>query len=117
MFDDFLKHRSDGSEFTPFDIDADYFTYVDGKKREDGVRSFLESRDITLPEGEPDDGPDAEDGQTGSATARTTRFCTPCTKTGSRCSTGREPTSKRLPLNTSRSPSSHPRPTRARCWR
>lgn len=60
MFDDFLKHRSDGSEFTPFDIDADYFTYVDGKKREDGVRSFLESRDITLPEGEADDGPEAE---------------------------------------------------------
>lgn len=35
--------------------DADYFTYVDGKPRYDGVRSFLESRNITLPEGDPSD--------------------------------------------------------------
>jgi beta-phosphoglucomutase family hydrolase len=62
MFDDFLRQRSshDGSAFVPFDIDADYLKYVDGKRREDGVRSFLESRGITLPEGEPDDGEDAE---------------------------------------------------------
>jgi beta-phosphoglucomutase family hydrolase len=62
MFDDFLRQRADrdGSKFVPFDIDADYFTYVDGKKREDGVRSFLASRDIDLPEGDPDDGEDAE---------------------------------------------------------
>jgi beta-phosphoglucomutase family hydrolase len=62
MFDDFLRRRSsrDGSAFVPFDVDSDYFTYVDGKKREDGVRSFLDSRDISLPEGEPDDGRDAE---------------------------------------------------------
>ena len=36
--------------FRPFDIDADYLTYVDGKGREDGVRSFLASRDIEVPE-------------------------------------------------------------------
>lgn len=62
MFDGFLRQRSDsdGSTFVPFDIDADYFTYVDGKKREDGVRSFLESRDISLPDGDPDDSQDAE---------------------------------------------------------
>ncbi|MGH3639991.1 MAG: beta-phosphoglucomutase family hydrolase [Mycobacterium sp.] len=62
MFDDFLRQRSsrDGSTFVPFDVDTDYFTYVDGRKREDGVRSFLDSRDISLPEGEPDDGEDAE---------------------------------------------------------
>ena len=40
-------------KFVPFDVTADYQTYVDGKKREDGVRSFLDSRGITLPEGGP----------------------------------------------------------------
>ena len=58
MFDDYLRAR-DGDQFLPFD-DGDYATYVDGKKREDGVRSFLASRDITLPEGDPDDEPGAE---------------------------------------------------------
>ncbi len=62
MFDDFLHQRADrtGEPFEPFDIDSDYSEYVDGKKREDGVRSFLQSRGIELPEGSPDDGPDAE---------------------------------------------------------
>ena len=62
MFDAFLRAHAqrEGVEFVPFDIDDDYETYVDGKKREDGVRSFLESRGITLPDGSPDDGPDAE---------------------------------------------------------
>ncbi|GAB2833588.1 beta-phosphoglucomutase family hydrolase [Actinoallomurus bryophytorum] len=54
MFDDFLRER-DGDSFTPFDQEADYDTYVDGKRREDGTRSFLESRGIELPEGSPDD--------------------------------------------------------------
>lgn len=54
MFDDFLRSR-DGEGFTPFDVDADYLTYVDGKTRDDGVRSFLASRDIQLPDGSPDD--------------------------------------------------------------
>jgi beta-phosphoglucomutase family hydrolase len=45
MFDEFL--RSQGQpEFTQHDYDA----YVDGKRREDGVRSFLESRNIDAPE-------------------------------------------------------------------
>ncbi|SEH92276.1 haloacid dehalogenase superfamily, subfamily IA, variant 3 with third motif having DD or ED/beta-phosphoglucomutase family hydrolase [Mycolicibacterium rutilum] len=62
MFDDFLRRRAeaDGAEFTPFDIGADYLTYVDGKRREDGVRSFLASRGIELPEGSPDDGPQTD---------------------------------------------------------
>ena len=62
MFDDFLRARAerDGDQFRPFDVDGDYGTYVDGKKREDGVRSFLESRGITLPDGHPDDDPGAE---------------------------------------------------------
>lgn len=62
MFDDYLRARAkrDGEQFRPFDVDADYGTYVDGKKREDGVRSFLKSRGITLPDGDPDDDPGAE---------------------------------------------------------
>jgi beta-phosphoglucomutase family hydrolase len=62
MFDDYLRARaqSTGDQFVPFDIGADYESYVDGKKREDGVRAFLESRGITIPEGGPDDDPAAE---------------------------------------------------------
>jgi beta-phosphoglucomutase family hydrolase len=62
MFDDYLSQRAErtGDKFVPFDAAADYRTYVDGKKREDGVRSFLESRGIELPEGGPDDSDDAE---------------------------------------------------------
>jgi beta-phosphoglucomutase family hydrolase len=59
MFDDYLRRR-DGDSFTPFDIDHDYLTYVDGKRREDGVRAFLNSRGIDLPDGDPDDPPEAE---------------------------------------------------------
>lgn len=49
MFDEFLKKR-DGLGFTPFDIGEDYKQYIDGKPRLDGVRSFLESRNIILEE-------------------------------------------------------------------
>lgn len=61
MFDDFLSERAKrtGEEFVPFDAAADYRKYVDGKKREDGVRSFLQSRGIDLPDGSPDDPDDA----------------------------------------------------------
>jgi beta-phosphoglucomutase-like phosphatase (HAD superfamily) len=53
MFDDFLRSRSHrtGEPFRPFGMDTDYKQYVDGKPRYDGVRSFLASRGITLPEG------------------------------------------------------------------
>ena len=59
-FDDFLREhaRRSGTEFTPFDADADYATFVDGKPRDAGVRDFLASRGITLPEGSPEDPPD-----------------------------------------------------------
>jgi len=59
MFDEFLRARaqSTGTEFVPFDPHAEYDTYVDGKPRLDGTRSFLESRGIDLPEGTPDDPP------------------------------------------------------------
>ncbi len=61
-FDDYLRDRAGrtGEAFVPFDPGADYDTYVDGKKREDGVRDFLASRQITLPEGTPDDAPGTE---------------------------------------------------------
>lgn len=59
-FDDLLQRRaSRGAEpFRPFDIEADYLTYVDGRPREDGIRTFLRSRNITLLDGadiNPDD--------------------------------------------------------------
>lgn len=57
-FDGFLRDR-DGSDFQPFS-DDDYVAYVDGKPRSDGVRDFLRSRSISLPEGEPDNSPGAE---------------------------------------------------------
>lgn len=62
MFDAYLRTRAErtGESFVAFDPVADYQKYVDGKPREDGVRSFLASRGIELPEGDPDDGPDAE---------------------------------------------------------
>jgi len=56
MFDEFLRRRADetGEPFVPFDPAADYHAYVDGKPRYDGVRSFLASRGIVLPEESPD---------------------------------------------------------------
>jgi beta-phosphoglucomutase family hydrolase len=61
-FDEFLRRRADrtGDLFRPFEIESDYRLYVDGKRRYDGVRDFLHSRGIDLPEGSPDDPPDAE---------------------------------------------------------
>jgi beta-phosphoglucomutase family hydrolase len=60
LFDDFLRRRAgeSGEPFRPFDPMADYLTYVDGKPRYEGVRSFLASRRIVLPEGDPADGPE-----------------------------------------------------------
>src|SRR5215831_731780 len=61
-FDEYLRARAqrDGEKFKEFDPVADYDEYVDGKPRYDGVRSFLQSRGIGLPEGTPDDPPTAE---------------------------------------------------------
>jgi beta-phosphoglucomutase family hydrolase len=59
MFDQFLKQR-DGDGFVPFDSDSDYGNFVDGRPRNDGVRDFLRSRHISLPEGDPSDGADAD---------------------------------------------------------
>ncbi|MEG3627761.1 HAD family hydrolase [Streptomyces poriticola] len=57
-FDAFLRER-EGEAFRPF-TDSDYDQYVDGRPRADGVRTFLASRGIELPEGDPDDPPDAQ---------------------------------------------------------
>jgi beta-phosphoglucomutase family hydrolase len=62
MFDAYLQQRAAerGEPFRPFDLATDYRLYVDGKPRFDGVRDFLTSRGIQLPEGSPDDPPQAE---------------------------------------------------------
>ncbi|MER6472007.1 beta-phosphoglucomutase family hydrolase [Streptomyces collinus] len=57
-FDAFLREH-EGPQARPFDEVADYDEYVDGRPRADGVRSFLASRGIELPEGDPGDPPDA----------------------------------------------------------
>ena len=61
-FDEFLadwdaRHETSSE---PFDDHADYAAHVDGKARQDGVRDFLVSRGIELPDGEPDDPPERE---------------------------------------------------------
>jgi beta-phosphoglucomutase family hydrolase len=60
MFDSYLRDSAQqtGQPFVAFSA-ADYEEYVDGKPRYDGVRSFLDSRGIELPEGRDDDPPDA----------------------------------------------------------
>jgi beta-phosphoglucomutase family hydrolase len=62
MFDEYLQARARerGQQFVPFDARRDYDEYVDGKPRYEGVRSFLASRGIELPQGTPDDPPNAE---------------------------------------------------------
>ncbi|MDQ6608013.1 MAG: beta-phosphoglucomutase family hydrolase [Actinomycetota bacterium] len=62
MFDEYLRRRSErtGGALKEFDAVEDYNAYVDGMPRYDGVRTFLQSRGIELPEGTPDDPPDAE---------------------------------------------------------
>jgi beta-phosphoglucomutase family hydrolase len=62
MFDEYLRARAErtGEPFVAFDPVHDYDDYVDGKPRYEGVRSFLAARAIELPEGGPEDPPDAE---------------------------------------------------------
>ncbi len=56
MFNDYLQQKGIAEPYT----DADYFAHVDGKPRYAGVRDFLSSRGLTLPEGEPTDAPERE---------------------------------------------------------
>jgi beta-phosphoglucomutase family hydrolase len=62
MFDEYLRKRAAqrGEAFRPFDLASDYRLYVDGKPRFDGVRDFLASRGIQLPEGSRNDSPQVE---------------------------------------------------------
>lgn len=57
LFTDYLTLR--GETGRPYD-EHDYFDLIDGKPRDDGVRDFLASRQITVPEGEPSDPPEAD---------------------------------------------------------
>lgn len=62
MFDGYLRGRAQrqGGSFEPFDPVADYDRYVDGRPRYEGVRAFLQSRGIELPQGTPKDPPSDE---------------------------------------------------------
>ena len=62
MFDEYLRLREerDGEPFKAFTHQDDYLPFVDGKPRYDGVQSFLESRGIHIPRGDPSDAPEAE---------------------------------------------------------
>jgi beta-phosphoglucomutase family hydrolase len=57
MFDDYLRFREKlhGEAFREFTQKDDYLPYVDGKPRYEGVKSFLESRGINIPFGDPSD--------------------------------------------------------------
>lgn len=59
LFDEYLAYRKAAKlpGFAPFQINPDYLQYVDGKPRYDGVRDFLASRGIHLPEGSSTDAP------------------------------------------------------------
>jgi len=61
-FDQYLKYRSEktGKNYKAFTYNDDYLPYVDGKPRYQGVKSFLDSRDIDIPYGEPTDNTEME---------------------------------------------------------
>ncbi|MDD2716785.1 MAG: beta-phosphoglucomutase family hydrolase [Candidatus Wallbacteria bacterium] len=61
-FDEYLRLRQerDRESFAEFTYERDYLTFVDGKPRYQGVKSFLESRSIFIPFGNPDDAPGSE---------------------------------------------------------
>ena len=62
MFDQYLRQRETehAEAFQEFTHEGDYLTYVDGKPRYEGVKSFLESRGISLPYGDPNDSVEVE---------------------------------------------------------
>lgn len=62
LFDEFLERRSvaTGKPFVPFDIEADYRHYVDGKPRLDGIVAFLKARGIGVPLGTSEDAPGSQ---------------------------------------------------------
>ena len=62
MFDEYLRKREvvHGEKFVEFTHARDYLPYVDGKPRYKGVESFLQSRGIHIPFGNPSDPPGTE---------------------------------------------------------
>jgi trehalose-phosphatase len=62
LFDGYLQQRAarKHESVEPFDPDTDYRRYIDGKPRYQGIESFLNSRGIELPYGDPTDGPEQE---------------------------------------------------------
>ena len=62
MFDEYLRKRETkhGEKFVEFTHAGDYLPFVDGKPRYKGVASFLESRGIDIPFGDPSDLPGTE---------------------------------------------------------
>jgi beta-phosphoglucomutase family hydrolase len=75
VFDELLERlaRDRGEPFRPFEIEADYGPYVDGKARLDGVRDFLASRGVRLPEGT-EESPVGEDSVRGMARRKNELF-------------------------------------------
>lgn len=61
MFDDFLNHYAHKRKipYVPF-TQEDYLYYVDGMPRYDGIKSFLSSRNIKIPFGDPTDSANKE---------------------------------------------------------
>ncbi|HVM57473.1 MAG TPA: HAD-IA family hydrolase [Gaiellaceae bacterium] len=61
-FDEFISNRIERTRgrFAHFDRQTDYYAHIHGKPRLEGVRAFLASRGIRLPEGSPDDPPGTE---------------------------------------------------------
>ncbi|RNL86881.1 HAD family hydrolase [Halostreptopolyspora alba] len=59
-FDIFLAEWGErvGKRYPPFDVYEDYPRHVDGRSREDGIRAFLASRGIALPEEPPAEDPE-----------------------------------------------------------
>lgn len=62
LVDEYLEARTErtGESHAPFDPKLEYRRYVDGKPRQEGLRSFFEARGIQLPFGDPEDPPDRE---------------------------------------------------------
>jgi beta-phosphoglucomutase family hydrolase len=61
-FDEYLERRAEqgDGDFEEFSYEDDYIPFVDGRPRYQGVKAFLESRDIDIPYGRPSDGPETE---------------------------------------------------------
>ena len=97
VFDTFLQRwaQQRGLAFQPFDIEDDYLDYVDGRPRNDGIRSFLAARGINLPEGSEHD---PEDANTVHALGeRKTRLFLQALQKGNRSGSGRRSASEEAP--------------------